>query len=676
MRRAFAPILTHLVAALVPLMAACAGHQAGAPKAGAAPSPRAAPELEIAGGALSGGEIETLPTQTKEVGGERVGLRAFGTETAMRSFFASELAARRRERAVEARGRGRGVALKPPSGPAAVMAQAPKPADGAPAKESESITNTQHAGVDEGGIVKVHGQHLVVLRRGRLFTIRVGGGDLRPVFATDAFGPGVEPADTWYDEMLVVGDTIVVVGYSERRGGTEIGLFDIDAAGIVKHRSTHQLRSDDYYSSRNFASRLVGNKLVFYSPLAFDLDAPDPFASLPAARRFRPGMGRGGFKRIAAFSELFHVTGLRPEDATTLHTVTVCDLASPSFDCRATTLLGPAGRSFYVSEGAVYVWASRGDFGEGDHRSHLYRLPLDGSGPTALGVFGSPVDQFSFLEGNDGFLNVLVRAESTGDAMWGPEQRGAGAPALARVSLASFASASPEPVRYAMLPAPERGSLQNRFVGDYVLYGTGGPPAWHESNPRRDASLFAFRYASGGAASALKLGHGVERIEAMGRDAVVVGGDGSALHFSAVGLGQAPRLEGHHEIAGGAQGETRSHGFFYQPETSETGLLGLPVRGVRRPRASLSDEAPVFIQFLRNDSLHLRELGELAARSAFEDDDRCRASCVDWYGNARPIFLRGRLFALLGYELVEGRVEAGRVREIGRISFSPASRAR
>ena len=31
------------------------------------------------------------------------------------------------------------------------------------AGEDESVTNVQHAGVDEGGIVKVHGNHLVVL---------------------------------------------------------------------------------------------------------------------------------------------------------------------------------------------------------------------------------------------------------------------------------------------------------------------------------------------------------------------------------------------------------------------------------------------------------------------------------------------------------------------------------
>ncbi|MEZ4409456.1 MAG: hypothetical protein R3A52_23745 [Polyangiales bacterium] len=45
-------------------------------------------------------------------------------------------------------------------------------------------------GVDEGDIVKVHGDHLVVLRRGRLFSVRAGDGALTPVSAVDAFGRG------------------------------------------------------------------------------------------------------------------------------------------------------------------------------------------------------------------------------------------------------------------------------------------------------------------------------------------------------------------------------------------------------------------------------------------------------------------------------------------------------
>src|SRR5436190_9979677 len=80
------------------------------------------------------------------------------------------------------------------------------------AKDEESVTNVQHAGVDEGGIVKVHGDHLVVLRRGRLFTVAIGDGALKPISAVDAFGPDINPTGTWYDEMLVSQDTVVVIG--------------------------------------------------------------------------------------------------------------------------------------------------------------------------------------------------------------------------------------------------------------------------------------------------------------------------------------------------------------------------------------------------------------------------------------------------------------------------------
>ena len=46
------------------------------------------------------------------------------------------------------------------------------------------------------------------------------------------------------------------------------------------------------------------------------------------------------------------------------------------------------------------------------------------------------------------------------------------------------------------------------------------------------------------------------------------------------------------------------------------------------------------------------------------------ASCVDWYGNARPLFVRDRIIALLGYELVEGSSKGDRIAEVHRVSFA------
>ena len=167
--------------------------------------------------------------------------------------------------------------------PAQVAGIAPLAKEEEPA---ESVTNTQHAGVDEGGIVKVHRNHLVVLRRGRLFTVAIGDGQLKPISKVDAFGPEMNPSNTWYDEMLIAGNTVVVIGYSYERGGTEVGLFDINDNGQLAYRSTYHLRSNDYYSSRNYASRLIGNKLIFYSPQYLNAEAENPFENFPAVRKW------------------------------------------------------------------------------------------------------------------------------------------------------------------------------------------------------------------------------------------------------------------------------------------------------------------------------------------------------------------------------------------------------
>jgi hypothetical protein len=537
--------------------------------------------------------------------------------------------------------------------------------------EMVSITNTQHAGVDEGGIVKVHGKHLVILRRGRLFTVELGDSSLTPVSHVDAFAPGVDPRNTWYDEMLISEDTVVVIGYSYERGGTELGFFNIDAQGQLSYRSTYHLRSNDYYSSRNYASRLIGNKLIFYSPLYYNFSERDPYQSFPAVRKWRDGAKPEEFRRIVDAKRIYRPEAeLDIDYSATLHTVTICDLANGGFDCRATVVVGPAGRVFYVSPDYVYVWASANALSESRTPSLLFRMPLDGSGPSALRVSGSPVDQFSFLQSQDQHLNVLVRSEAAGDAMWAPEAS-AGDVALMRIALSSFSDGSETvPAQsYRRLPEPKGPTFQNRFVGDYLIYGTGvnwGAP--QSVDTKNKVYLVEWKR---GKWHRLEVPHGVDRIEQMGPGAVVIGTDGKDLYFTAVRLAQEPEIASVYIRSQASQGETRSHGFFYKPDGAETGMLGLPISTPGRPGYKQLFESSAAILFLRNDSFKFKEIGELGAQAEKAVDDRCRASCVDWYGNARPIFLGGRVFALLGYELVEGKMGDGRIQELRRINYAP-----
>jgi hypothetical protein len=538
-------------------------------------------------------------------------------------------------------------------------------------KADESVTNTQHAGVDEGGIVKVHGDHLVVLRRGRLFTVAIGDGALKPISAVDAFALDMDPSSTWYDEMLVSGNTVVVIGYSYQRGGTEVGLFDITDEGKLSYRSTYHLRSNDYYSSRNYASRLIGNKLIFYAPQYFYPGANDPFESFPAVRKWHKDAKQDEFRRIVPATRVYRPQADFSIDYNVaLHTVTVCDLANGGFDCQATSVVGPSGHTFYVSPDSVFVWASSWGRSARENQSLLFRMPLDGSGPGALRVSGSPVDQFSFLQSADQHLNVLVRSQANGDGMWAAEST-AGSVALMRIPIMSFSDGSEivPASSYRRLPKPEGYTFQNRFVGNYLIYGTGS--GWGYPTKQSDKSNLFIVDWSRGNSHQLTLPHGVDRIEQMGSDAVIVGTDGKDLHFSSLRLGQWPEVVSRYTRKEASQGELRSHGFFYKPDGDTSGMLGLPISVPGRAGYKHLFESSAAILFLRNDSLQFREVGELGSQPERAVDDQCRASCVDWYGNARPLFLRGRVFALLGYEIVEGKLDDGRMQELRRVNYSP-----
>jgi hypothetical protein len=264
--------------------------------------------------------------------------------------------------------------------------------------------------------------------------------------------------------------------------------------------------------------------------------------------------------------------------------------------------------------------------------------------------------------------------------MWRPEFSD-GAVALARIPLASFGDGSRDApnARYRFLPRPKGDaySFHDRFVGDYVLYGSG--KGWGASRDG-DNDLIAAP-VRGGPVARLTMSHGVDRIEALGRVAIVVGGDEQNLYFTAVELTTGPiaRLGDRYALPMASEGETRSHGFFFSPDAGvpqdtargAQGVLGLPVARAARPGFEQLFQTSAAMTFRRRQDRRFRPLGERPAHDEGAVDDGCVAAFVDWYGNARPIFLRGRVFALLGYELVEGVERPGAIREVGRVDFAP-----
>ncbi|MEM8695941.1 MAG: beta-propeller domain-containing protein [Pseudomonadota bacterium] len=556
-------------------------------------------------------------------------------------------------------------------------AVAPAPSE----PEADGITNNQTAGVDEGGIVKARGDMLVVLRRGRLFTISTAGGEMRAIDHIDAFPPGASGGASWYDEMLIAGDRVIVIGYSYPRGGTEVNRFRITDDGQLSFEDAHHLRSNDYYSADNYASRLIGTELIFYTPLNLYY-GENPLDALPGVKRWSGDESNRTFERIAGPGEIFIAEDIfADEDSapSTLHSVTRCDVASDDFDCSATGVIAGWSREFYVSRDAVYLWISGGNpyaANPDGQNAHIYRLPLDGARPSAIGARGMPIDQFSFLEQPDlGRLNVLVTSQGATPMIELP--RGStGEISLIQVPLADFGDGSGdvENRHYRQLGFA-RGSvweMENRYVGDHIVYGYGRMAGYGQFEPR----VFAAALGDGDATE-IEIGHGVERIERLGADAVVIGsGLGNKLGFSAITLTDGdPHIADRYTMPAAGQGESRSHAYFYRPdagsEDGASGTLGLPIARQVEPRFRQLLGSSAAMLFLRRDNRQFSRAGELGARVEGVVDDNCQASCVDWYGNARPIFLRNRVFALLGYELVEGRMDDGRISEIGRLDYAP-----
>ncbi|NQV13343.1 MAG: beta-propeller domain-containing protein [Parcubacteria group bacterium] len=559
--------------------------------------------------------------------------------------------------------------------------------------DSESITNVQETGVDEGDIVKTYKDYFVILRRGRIFTVKnseSGDNTLKKVSQVNAYPSGYT-GGTWYDEMLIKDGLVMVIGYSYSMSATEVGLFNISSQGQLKHVNTYFIDSNDYYSSRNYASRLVDDKLIFYMPyylFSWNYDGGESKREmkLPQIKQWQRGDETSNGKDILKKTDIYKPV----QDITspTLHTVVSCDIASGDLDCSAKAILGPYSRNFYVSPNAIYTWVSDVNYNSYDESdseradepgSFVYMMKIDDMSARALRADGTPIDQFSFKEQDD-HLNVLVREYSAGDAMWNPETT-SGEMALFRVPLNKFSNKPTTAAKdsYTALPAPEGYTLQNRYVGDYLLYGAGS--SWYQDNTAK-SKLYAKKFASTEETKTVELAHSVDRIDIIGDGAIVVGSDytdaGSYdLKFSSIELKRSLSVQSTYTVPSATQGELRSHGFSYKAQSGGVGILGLPIRKQGQSYEHLFNESAEVL-FLKVDAdKNFSKLGALQAKpsdrigSSVDEVDNCEYSCVDWYGNSRPIFYKDRILALMGYEMVEGEISGDSLTEAKRLNFAP-----
>ena len=535
-----------------------------------------------------------------------------------------------------------------------------------------SITNTQTQGVDEGDIVKRVGDYLVILQDGRLFSVDMRG-PLRLVDRINVYDSA--DADTWYDELLVFDDQLLVTGYSYGEDASELVTLRLGSDGSLSRTGRFFLTSDDYYDVDNYATRLVGNELVLYTPLDLtdlDLDEDDalPFPKIkPQGADARP---------VLAATDV-----LKPVQATStpnLHTVTRCELGEPTLPCRSEAVIGPERAEWYVSNDAAFLWLSAGwddlepqigslrecpGSGSGGafadrNPSTLFRFPHGGGRTGAALTRGMPVDQFAMLD-QGGHFNALVnwtRSDcETYDAE--NEQRLPLRYVRFRVSELDRAVEEIAEARYVRVPDVPGRHAVNRFTDDHLVYaGTNRQWRFGYANPPREGEAVALPIARPRRAERLALTHGAIRAERVGDDIILTGHARDAgLYLSYVGLEGPPRVTDTLLEPGRYESEGRSHAFNCRVDADGSAVMGLPTS--RRVQSSAR-------QWWRSEGSDLSFFsvdasGRLSSRDALRGEEKdaahpdyeCEVSCVDWYGNTRPIFIGNRVFALMGTRLHE-----------------------
>lgn len=595
------------------------------------------------------------------------------------------------------------------------------------APRNPSITNNQMRGVEEGDIVKQIGHYLIVLQDGRLFVIDIEARGGRGLALADRVDIYRNPrADTWYDEMLVRDDRLLVLGYSYDEGMSEVAVFRLSEAGRLTNDGIFHISSGDYYSSSNYATRLIGDSLIIYTPFEIGTDGNRPFA-LPVIRRWiadeEREAARSRGRPIIDARNIYRP--VRATDAPTVHTVSVCPLGpigpGEDFECRTTGFIGPRPHSWYVTGDDVFLWTQEDEGWSDSNRecrpglgfttagaepALLYRVPVIGGTISVAGTRGQPSDQFSLYADAGRFRAIL---------QWRPQDCRDDYASSARLvylttPLAGLSGTLAELPRAAYTALPPTGSqwTVNRFTERYLVYGglsrfRRGLPDLAEyererydpeyiARIRRELSMppaYVMPIDRPSAVRPLNIRHTLIRAEQAGNDIVLTGyRDRAGLSLTLIDLDAAtPRIASQVRLHGRYESEGRSHAFNSLIAPDGSGLMGLPTvarvsdSGREYWRSRASD-----LSFLEVDPEGLLSpIGELSRRFNYADDGAngeededgvpgytCEVSCIDWYGNSRPIFTDGRVFALSGAELIEGRVSNGRIFELRRLNFALA----
>ena len=548
-----------------------------------------------------------------------------------------------------------------------------------------SITNVQEAGVDEGDIIKLIGRYLVVLQDGRLFSIDLGAEEGELIYLDRINIYRSTESQIWYDELLVVGNHLVVLGFDYENSQSEIATFSINPDGTFQRRAAYYVQSNDYFTWDNYASRMVDGRLVFYTSMPLYEFDEDEKVAMPHVRLWEPDDGYSEWQPLFQPEELYWP--LQITVSPVAHVVSNCSINSEDgVSCRSAGIVGSEYLEFYVSSEHFYLWLGNDwwDWSDWDcdmadtnapYPSMLYRVAHADSSVQAVRTYGMPHNQFA-LDARDSTFHALVA--------WDPDECQEADDTLMRFGSIEMREFSRRPrlasvYDYVSVPGVAGYDVHARYGEEHLVY-TYASGWWSRKDAVSAATIVPIE--SPERARRWPLPHTGDRLEVLGQHMISVGtAEGDLLKLTMVDL-HKETLGMTLTYANYRESEGRSHAFNSMVRNGE-GILGLPTYDIVEARARWAARdwrsVPSDITFATvSNGLELSAAGQLnPLQQETAAGYECEVSCVDWYGNARAVFIGNRVFGLSGTELMEGKLADGVIQDVHRIDLTqPAVNSR
>lgn len=539
----------------------------------------------------------------------------------------------------------------PPSQPAAANGSAGETLDFISVTASrvtgnESVTNTQEAGVDEGGLVKRVGDFLLVLRDGVLYSVRIVRDGLEVLELADALAVNMEQdgEEVWYDEILSYQSTVLLLGfnYGNDPEVTELVVFDVAPDGQLQRQARLWLGSGDYFSSENYGARLIGDRLLLSLRQEMALD-DEPEAVMRWQRRdvdkprWQPLLDLGEL-HVPVFDlewPIIHallscsVEGLR-------HGALVCDRFGAVGNYPALVYASP--RVAYLALG--HAWRDE------KRKTTVFRLPIDDwQAATHAAVEGVVESPLQFADRDNG---LYVAAEA------GPSSVSDGSRhPVSHLPVHRFAFGSESnpvaPAWTVNLPYPEASI---RFGDDAVWFAPERP--WWNVPPV--PGPIVVHPLDGSAQQQFETGFWTDLLQPIPGGMLLFGhGLGDEAGFllglagkTATGVGLLDRY-----VPDGVEmSEMRTHAVNLATQPDGSLLLGWPVSGRQGDESALMFAAVTGQRLAARGVLDFTDMPDLATQS------------VAWYGESRVVFLGHRLIAFSGDAVIEGRLLGEQVQPV------------